>query len=145
MGALSFWPRTLDIGKAGTNLFLGENVRETRHVAAVTRRRVPARLQTVADDLDQDRVRVMPGVPAGIVWRCRQAAVFAAFTPGRLTFQICAVTARTVLGINALPDCQQPSVIRVDQWRSALPSAPRDRRDEKGDTGRQQRAEYRAM
>ena len=145
MSLKSFWPRTLDIGKAGTNLFLGENVRETRHVAAVTRRRVPARLQTVADDLDQDRVRVMPGVPAGIVWRCRQATVFAALTPGRLTFEIRAVTARTVLSVNALPDCQQPSVIRVDQWRTALPGAPRDRREEKGDTGSQQRAEYRAI
>ena len=145
MGALIFWPATLDIGKAGTNLFLGENVRETRHVAAVTRRRVPARLQTVADDLDQDGVRVMPGVPAGIVWRCRQAAVFAAFTPGWLTFQIRAVTARTVLGINALPDCQQPSVIGVDQWRTALPNTPRDRRDEQGDAGSQQRAECRAI
>jgi hypothetical protein len=135
MSALSFGPSALDIGKAGTNVFLRENVRNTRHIAAIARRSVPASLETIADDLDQDLVRMVPRMPAGVVrWR-RQAAVRAAHAPRRLPFQIRTVTARAVLCIDAPPLCRLASVIGVDQGctGTALPSGPRDRAKEKAD------------
>ena len=136
MGTLSFGPGTLDIGEAGTNFFLLESVRKTKHVAFVARWRRPASLVNIADAIDQDLVRMVPRIPGGVVRRCRQAAVRASLAPRRLAFQIRTVAARAVLGIDAPPHRQQPSVIGVDQGRpvAALPGGPSYRADEEGDT-----------
>src|SRR6056297_2262827 len=96
--ANAVWPGGPDEGQDVVNLLVGQHVCETRHSAVVfdtltrQKRRTPQFCV-----IEEQAVRMMPGVTRLIMRWCWQAPIRAGRSPFRLAFQICAMTRRAVV------------------------------------------------
>src|SRR5207237_10715113 len=87
-----------DEGEHRADLGVAQLAAERRHVARITWRRV-GRNEAVLRDGEKDLVRVVPGVPALVMRRGRQAAVGLALPPVRLALELRAMARRAVLRV----------------------------------------------
>src|SRR5258708_20277527 len=105
-------PMAFDIREHRPDFLVGQLAAERRHVAVIVLRRI-RRDQPIFGDGEEPAVRMMPGVPALIVRRRRQASVGAARTPVRLAFELGPVAAGTVLRVDLRAERKPGGVARV--------------------------------
>lgn len=116
-------PLRFDPGQHGHDLVIAQHAVVDRHGGAIVRL-VDELGKAMLGDGKKLRIRMVPGVAAGIVRRRRKQAIRSAITPVGLAFALGAVAGDTVLSVYASAYLQDLRIIRTQGMRQrCLPPA----------------------